>query len=216
MKVQNIFGLILVGLLFLFSGCISGEMNTTVHADGGVHQLVSLDKIGLLANANCHSLKNMMQASPDIQASDLTYFDQVCRETSSAVIVEFDAPYGDKRNSVTIVERADGNYLRYETTPVSITTNTITMPSKVTSHNGELINENTVVFKGIVPSFDVDSPSGDQTDTNIFVESKMPKQEPMPFIIILAVIGVIIVVICAGYLQLRKKKSPLSAKKNKR
>jgi len=184
-KLIALIALLLVTVLF--SGCISGEVNATVHADGSMHQLISLDKVGLLAGATCKSLKNMMQMRQDFDVSDLEYFDQVCRETSSAVIVEFDAPYGDQRNPVKIVERADGNYLRYETELSPITTTTITMPSEVTSHNGELINDNTVAFKGAQL----------QNDSNkvIFVESRMPEPSISMFTIFIIIVVIVLVIV---------------------
>lgn len=194
-------GLILLTLVL--SGCISGELTETVKADGAVHRFMSIDKTGLLMNANCNYLKNMAQNSSELNVSDLEYFEQFCRETDSEIIIEFDMPYGNENNPVKIIEKEDGTYLRYEAELLALTTTKVVMPSKVTSHNGELLTENTVAFKGSDALNNISNP--DNPKTIIFVESKKPEFD---LSILIYVIGGIIVIglIIGGYLLLRKNK----------
>ncbi len=206
MKIQYLIGILLVFAIVLFSGCISVEMTETVKADGSIHRFVSMDKTGLLMNANCKSLKNLAQSSPDAKISDFENFEQVCRETDSQIIIEFDMPYGNESNPVKIIEKEDGKYLRYEAELAPLTTTKVVMPSKVTSHNGELLNENTVAFKGSDLGNSLTTYDQNQPKKTIYVESKKPEFD---FLLPIVLIGglIVIVVIIASYLLLKKKKS---------
>ncbi len=199
---KRIFFLFLIALIS-FSGCISGELNETVKSDGAVHRFMSIDKVGVMENANCQSAKNMLQNSPEISISDLEQFELVCRETETQIIVEYDLVQGSENNPVRLIEKDDGKYFRYESTLWPVTVTKITMPSKVTSHNGELLNETTVGFKGadaFANAFD-DTPS----QKTIFVESKKPQAD---FMLLLVLIVAILagIAIGAGYFLLKKKK----------
>ncbi|MFH1587077.1 MAG: hypothetical protein ABID38_04430 [Candidatus Diapherotrites archaeon] len=207
----RLFGtIILISLILLLSGCISGELNERVNADGSIHRLMEIDKTGLLMNASCDSLKNMAQNSAEVSVADLENFQHVCRETDSQVIVEFDLQYGDEQNPVEIIEREDGEYLRYESELIAVTVTKITMPSKITSHNGELLNDNTVAFKGAEVFSDMGNildEGQENTGKTIYVESKKPESDLLVFIIL--IIGGIVIlglVIMAGLFFVIKKK----------
>ena len=164
----------LIAILFV-SGCISGEINEKINGDGSIHRLIEVDKTGLLMNANCDYVKNMVQNMAEVSVSDLENFQHVCRETDSQIIVEFDLPYGDKQNPVKIIEKEDGKYLRYESELIALTVTKITMPSKVTSHNGELLNDNTVAFKGTEAFANIFDSEQENKGKTIYVESKKPE-----------------------------------------
>lgn len=194
----------LVGIVIL-AGCISGNITEKVNADGSVHSLISLDKIGMLANATCNSLKNLAKNNPEADVAALDKFDSACRETNSELIIEYDLSPTDKENKVKIIEKTDGKYLRYEdkATPAGVSIQTkIIMPSKVTTHNGELLDDYTIVFKSSGSSSILDQDS----NTLNFVESKVPESD---FSGVLLIVGGLVALGIAAklvFLSPKKKK----------
>lgn len=169
---KKILILLLVGI-FVFSGCISGSISEKVNADGSIHRLISIDKMGMLANASCDTLKNMAQNSGEADQTTISSIDTACRETDSQLIIEHDSPPNQDGNPVKIIEKSDGKYLHYEdkATPagVSIVT-TVSMPSKVTYHNGKLIDDYTIEFRGATSLMDQDSNSFNIVESRVPVE----------------------------------------------
>ncbi|MFH0970559.1 MAG: hypothetical protein V1776_03810 [Candidatus Diapherotrites archaeon] len=191
----------LVGMVVL-SGCISGSQTEKVNADGSVHRLVSLDKTGILANASCNSLKNMAQNSPEADPSVLSRIDNVCRETDSELIIEYDLSPSEGGNPVKIIVKTDGKYLRYEDkrTPAGVSILTkVTMPSKVTTHNGELVDDYTVSFKS-ASTLNM----GEDANTMNFVESKVPESDFSSIALIVG--GLIVLGLVAKFTILSPKK----------
>lgn len=201
---RNTLIVLLAGILIL-SGCISGTIAEKVNADGSIHRIFSIDKTGILANASCESLKNLAQSNSAADPSALSRLDGACREADSQLIIEYDMSPNEEGNPVKIIEKSDRKYLRYEdkATPagVSIVTK-VTMPSKITTHNGKLLDDYTVEFRGSTSLSITDSDSNAMN----FVESRVPEED---FTIIALVIGGILCVgaiLVVGYLPSKKKR----------
>jgi len=143
---------VLILVVLVSSGCISGTMTDTVNADGSIYRFIEIDKAGILATANCKSLKSLIQMNQNISVAKLDAFERSCRETESSIIIELNLPYGDNDNPVKIIKRGDGQYIRYETNVTSSLITKLKMPSKIILHNGELLDDYTVAFKGNITS----------------------------------------------------------------
>jgi hypothetical protein len=185
---KKLFFVVLIGFI-IFAGCISGEIKEKVNADASVHRIVYLEKTGILVTANCKSLEDLAKKQEGVDSTALSKIKNFCRDTDDQLIVEYDLLSGDEENPVSVVEKGDEKYLRYEdnTSPLDLT---ISMPSKITNHNGKLKDDYTVFFKG---STLADSMGGGGEGT-IFVESKVPETDYAPLLIGLALVLVIFLV----------------------
>ncbi|MCX6818207.1 MAG: hypothetical protein NTU57_05115 [Candidatus Aenigmarchaeota archaeon] len=186
---------ILMIAILVSSGCISGTMTDTVNADGSIYRFIEIDKTGILATANCKSLKSLIQMNQNISVAKLDAFERSCRETESSIIIELNLPYGDNENPVKIIERENGQYIRYETNVTSYLITKLKMPSKIISHNGELLDDYTVAFKGNITSSYIGYVECKKPEFNIFQSS------------ITVIIGVVIIVAASIIIFLYKRKN---------
>ncbi|MFH0973475.1 MAG: hypothetical protein V1817_01655, partial [Candidatus Micrarchaeota archaeon] len=134
-----------------------------------------------------------------VKQADL--LEKSCHETNSEIILDVSQDYGAEGNPVKIISKSDGDYLRYETDSVTFTTK-VKMPSKVTDHNGELIDDYTVAFKGSLGNFT--APSNEKK--TYFVECKKPALNNNVFLYVIGLVLIIAAGLAVYFLFLRKKK----------
>lgn len=182
--------------ILLISGCITGRVNDTVNADGSLNRHIEIDKAGFLVTATCKSLVSMMEAGGNFSMQQVYVARNNCRETDDTFVFDIYVSPGDDLNPVRLINKNDESYLRYQADN-SILPTTVRMPSTITSHNGELVDEYTVFFKGNLSS------SLDSRAIN-YAESKQP--EPIN-ILIPAVIIFVVVAMGVSIVMLTKRKT---------
>lgn len=185
----------IIFLVLFASGCITGRVNETVNADGSVNRHVEIDKTGLttiLPVTTCKSLIAMMEQTGNFSFMEIELARRGCKETDDTLIIDTYLGIDHDLNPVKLIKRGKTTYMRYETDEALLPIR-VRMPSPVTSHNGELIDEYTVGFKGNF-AFAMNK-------TVFYVESEQPELisnmlDLLPYfviIVIIAVVGVIIV-----------------------
>jgi len=186
--------------VLLVSGCISGNLTDTINPDGSIHRFLEIDKTGILATANCKSVKSWAQMNQNISVARLDALERSCRETQSSIIIEFNLPYGDDANPVKIMESDDGQHIRYEGDIISYIITRVKMPSKIISHNGELLDEYTVAFKG-----------NDTSPYMGYAECKRPELGTSSFITSIIIAGCIVILVSVGigFFFLHKRRNKL-------
>lgn len=170
--------LFILALGLLTFGCINGEIRHDIKANGNDNIQVELYKTGVLADADCDSLKeNIRTMGTGMSKEDLENLENTpCTETDTSLLLNGIVPFGDASSKVTVVTRSGKEYLRFEDAAGPLETYVV-MPSPITSTNGNQIDDNTVKFAP-VDVFDFTA-----SNEEIYVECEKPLCA-MPFFIL--------------------------------
>lgn len=160
--------LFILALGLLTFGCINGEMRHDIKSNGNDHIQVEIYKTGVMANADCDSLKEDIRTlMPEMSKEDLQNLENTpCEETDTSVVLSGVITFGSGSSSISIVKRSGKEYFRFEEERGPLETY-VTMPSAITSTNGNQVDDNTVKF---APADVFDFTGGDE----IYVESEKP------------------------------------------
>ena len=161
--------LLILALGLLTFGCINGEIRHDIKANGNDHMQVELYKTGILADADCDSLKEDIRTlGTGMSKEDLENLENTpCTETDTSLLLNGSVPFGDGSSSISVVKRSGKEYFRFEEERGPLETY-VTMPSAITSTNGNQINDNTVKF---APADILDFTTGND---EIYVECEKP------------------------------------------
>ncbi len=161
--------LFILALGLLTFGCINGEIRHDIKGNGNDNIQVELYKTGVLADADCDSLKEDIRTlGTGMSKEDLQNLENTpCTETDTSLLLNGIVPLGEESSKVTIVKRSGKEYFRFEDVRSPLETY-VTMPSPVTSTNGNQLDDNTVKFAP-VDVFDFTAGSEE-----IYVECEKP------------------------------------------
>jgi len=139
--------LFILALGLLTFGCINGEIRHDIKGNGDDHIQAEIYKTGVMADADCDSLKeNVRTVMPEMSKEDIQNLENTpCEETDTSIILSGVVSFGDDSSSISVVKRSGKEYLRFEDVRSPLETY-VTMPSAITSTNGNQVNDNTVKF----------------------------------------------------------------------
>lgn len=146
---EKLVGVTILFLLsfFMLFGCIQVYERHDIRADGSDYQEYEIYKSGIMANANCNSLKTMVRAySTNITKEQMQNIENApCRETETSIIL-----YGVKllkdNDKIKVIARDGKTYFRFEEKANPFVETTVKMPSQITDNNGEVVDSYTVRF----------------------------------------------------------------------
>ncbi|OIO20771.1 hypothetical protein AUJ17_05500 [Candidatus Micrarchaeota archaeon CG1_02_47_40] len=155
---RGIFILLVMGVLLLATfGCVQVDTKHDIKTDGTDYTVLKIYKTGLLmAGINCESFKSMARSySANLTQEQLDKIENMpCRETDSAIFLEGSISLNENDN-LKETERNGKTYFRFEEEANPVMETTVKMPSKVISHNGQVVDDYTVIFlRGDVGLFD--------------------------------------------------------------
>ena len=130
--------LFILALGLLTFGCINGEMRHDVKGNGDDHINVEIYKTGVMADADCDSLKEDIRTiMPEMSKEDLQNLENTpCEETDTSIILSGVIAFGSESSSVSVVKRSGKEYLKFADVRSPLETY-VTMPSPITSTNGK-------------------------------------------------------------------------------